>query len=323
MSNRIYTRVKEEFSSKRREAQRAAKRRKSEIYSALPELAELDRKMSIAASEYSVRLINGEAVENEMKAALSALSREKQEILRKNGFSERAFEPKYSCVLCADTGFTENNLLCACFKTRIIEESFNSSNIGATLDFQSFDSFDLNYYSDEKTDGYPRTPRENMRRNLSVCKAFADKFDEASKSILMLGGTGLGKTFLSTCVARELLTLGKSVIYISAVDFFRRIEKARFNDTEGNISMLEDCDLLIIDDLGTEAPSVYATAVFSDILDKRWRNGKKLIISSNNRLTDFEKLYGERVFSRVAGSFECLLFYGNDIRVQKFMNGDK
>ena len=204
----------------------------------------------------------------------------------------------------------------------IIEENFNSSNIGKTLNNQSFDSFDLMFYPDEKTDKYPCTPRENMRRNLAVCKTFADKFDSVKKSLLLIGGTGLGKTFLSTCVAKRLLMSGKSVIYISAVDFFKRIEKSRFDSTDSDIRMFENCDLLIIDDLGTEAPSVYTTAVFSDILDKRWRCGKKLMISSNNRLSDFERLYGERVFSRIAGGFECLLFYGRDIRVQKFMNGD-
>ena len=321
MANPIYAAIRQELEQKRREAQRAAKQRKSEIYAKIPALSELDREMSLKAAEYSMRIINGEDVDNEMKEALAKLSERKKACLLEHGLTGADFEPHYSCPVCHDTGVADGGY-CSCFKARVIEENFNSSNIGKTLDYQSFDSFDLNFYPDEKTDNYPCTPRENMKRNLAVCQTFADKFDFFKKSLLVIGGTGLGKTFLSTCVAKRLLMSGKSVIYISAVDFFKRIEKSRFDASDSDIRMFESCDLLIIDDLGTEAPSVYTTAVFSDILDKRWRCGKKLMISSNNRLTDFERLYGERVFSRLAGGFECLLFYGRDIRVQKFMNGD-
>lgn len=321
MANQIYAKIREEFAQKRRDAEMSAKLRKSGIYSDYPELAEFDRKINLTASEYSVRLINGENVENEMKEALGLLRNEKRAYLSKNGLDERDFEPRYSCPVCHDTGISGKDY-CKCFKTRVIEENFNSSNIGATLYHQSFENFSLDYYPDEKAEKYPLTPYENMKRNLAICKTFADKFENVKKSLLLIGGTGLGKTYLSTCVARRVLTQGKSVIYISAVDFFKRVEKSRFDETDSDIGMFEECDLLIIDDLGTEAPSVYTTAVFSDILDKRWRSGKKLMISSNNRLSDFEKLYGERVFSRLAGGFECLLFYGKDIRVQKFMNGD-
>ena len=116
-------------------------------------------------------------------------------------------------------------------------------------------------------------------------------------------------------MAKRLLMSGKKRYLYKRGGLFKRIEKSRFDSTDSDIRMFENCDLLIIDDLGTEAPSVYTTVVFSDILDKRWRCGKKLMISSNNRLSDFERLYGERVFSRIAGGFECLLFYGRDIRV--------
>ena len=321
MANPIYAAIRQELEQKRRKAQRAAKQRKIEIYEKIPALSELDREMNLKAAEYSMRIINGEDVDNEMKRELGEISDRKKACLCEHGLTGADFEPKYSCPVCHDTGVVDSDY-CSCFKARVIEENFNSSNIGKTLNNQSFDSFDLMFYPDEKTDKYPCTPRENMRRNLAVCKTFADKFDSVKKSLLLIGGTGLGKTFLSTCVAKRLLMSGKSVIYISAVDFFKRIEKSRFDSTDSDIRMFENCDLLIIDDLGTEAPSVYTTAVFSDILDKRWRCGKKLMISSNNRLSDFERLYGERVFSRIAGGFECLLFYGRDIRVQKFMNGD-
>lgn len=321
MNESVFTVINAEYEHKRREAERAAAEAKNRAYSEIPALYDLDAQMSKTASEYALRIIEGEDVEDEMREKLHLIRVRKDELLEKNGLSEQSFEPRYSCPLCKDTGIADGKY-CSCYKKRIVEENFRTSNIGQTLDGQSFESFDLGFYSDEETDKYPLTPRENAKRNYNVCKAFADGFENVRKSLLLIGGTGLGKTFLSTCIAKQLLANGKSVIYISAVDFFKRIEKSRFDQNDGDVRLFETCDLLIIDDLGTEAPSVYTTAVFSDILDKRMRCGRKMILSSNCRFKDFEKLYGERVFSRLAGLFECLIFYGKDIRVQKFLKGE-
>ncbi len=308
-----------EFEEKRRIAQNKAYEFKAQTYEKMPFLSEIDRQISNVATDYTRRLISGEDVREQMTEALAKLSEEKNAFLRENGLSLQDFEPEYECEICKDFGFTDGKP-CNCFKKRIIEENFKTSNIGDSLAHQSFKTFDLEYYPNEKCEGYPLTPRENMKNNLAKCKAFSENFDLPCKSLLMIGGTGLGKTFLSTCVAKVLLNKGKSVIYISAVDFFKRIEKARFDSENTDVDMFENCDLLIIDDLGTEAPSVYTTAVFSDILDKRIRCSKKMILSSNNRFSEFEKMYGQRVFSRLAGGFDCLLFYGKDIRIQKFLN---
>ena len=316
--NSVRRTILTEFEEKRHKAQMEAYRFKAETYRKYPFLSEIDRQMSNVATEYTKRMIEGENVSDEMQKKLSSLSSQKKDFLVQIGISEKDFEPKFECSICKDTGFTESKP-CECFKKRVIEENFKSSNIGSSLSHQDFDNFSLEYYADSKVDGYPLTPRENMKRNLSKCRRFADNFDAENKSLLLIGGTGLGKTFLSTCVAKDLLAKGKSVIYISAVDFFKRIEKSRFDSENTDVMLFENCDLLIIDDLGTEAPSVYTVAVFSDILDKRIRLGNKMILSSNNRFSDFEKLYGERVFSRLAGGFDCLLFYGKDIRIQKFL----
>lgn len=322
MADVVKNKITEEFEFKRRRAQREASYRKQKIYTDLPYLSELDKQISNIATEYTKRLINGEDVEQQMKSELSKLFESKKDYISDNGYNISDFEPIYECKNCNDTGIVESGY-CNCFKNRVIEENFKHSNIGALLTNQSFEKFNLDFYSDKKIDKYPLSPRDNMARTLSICKTFADNFDVVKKNLLLIGGTGLGKTFLSTCVARQLLSNGKSVIYISAVDFFKRIEKARFDKDNTDVSMFENCDLLILDDLGTEAPSVYTIAVFTDILDNRYRNNKRMIISSNNKLSDFENIYGERVFSRFAGSFECLLFYGKDIRIQKFLNNSE
>ena len=311
--------IKEEFEQKRRLAQQKAHEFKSEVYKKYPPLVEIDRKITACATDYTKRMISGENVKDEMTESLAKLSKQKEEFLSSVNLKISDFEPKYACERCKDTGFTSEGQ-CDCFRKRVVEENFKNSNIGDTLSNQSFEKFNINFYPDVKVDGFPCSSKENMQRNYEKCKKFAENFDFETKSLLLIGGTGLGKTFLSTCIAKVLLSKGKSVIYISAVDFFKRIEKSRFDSDNTDTILFETCDLLIIDDLGTEAPSVYTTAVFSDILDKRIRTGKKMILSSNNRFPDFEKLYGERVYSRFAGGFDCLLFYGKDIRIQKFLN---
>ena len=317
MADAVKAKIIREFEDKRRAAEMKAHAFKAETYKRLPLLAQMDAKISDTATAYTRRMINGENVREQMTNELEQLFDKKREYLAENGLEADAFEPKYSCGICNDTGFA-NGAVCSCFEKRVIEENFKSSNIGDTLAHQTFENFSLDYYSDKNLENFSFSPRDSMKRNFDVCVTFAEKFDKSAKSLLFLGGTGLGKTFLSTCIANRLLALGKSVIYISAVDFFKRIEKARFDNENTDVILFESCDLLIIDDLGTEAPSVYTTAVFSDILDKRIRCGKKMIFSSNNALSEFKNLYGERVYSRLAGEFDCRLFMGKDIRIRRF-----
>lgn len=321
MSNTIRTKILAELESKRRKAQLDAVNKRMQVYADHPQLADFDKQISNTATVYTRRMIEGEDVKELMKKEISSILSKKADFLHNLGLSLAEFEPRYSCSACKDKGVTDNGD-CNCLKARIIQENFKNSNLGAALTNQSFEAFSLDFYSDDVQPPYPISPRTNMQNNLAVCRVFASKFADAKKSLLLAGGTGLGKTFLSTCIARELLLSGKSVIYISAVDFFKRIENSRFDKENVDIDMFFGCDLLIIDDLGTEAPSVYTTAVFSDILDRRVNMGKKLILSTNHKISDIEKLYGQRIYSRISGYFEHLLFFGKDIRVQKFLKGN-
>lgn len=316
----VKTKIALEFENKRRDAQMRAADFHDKVYSAHPVLSELDKKVSALAVSYSKRLIAGEDVKQEMSDEIQKLSDKKEAYLKSIGYTLADFEPKYSCDVCSDTGVVGGEL-CKCFRLRIIEENFKNSNLGSYLKNQSFDNFSLDYYSDKAVQGYPFTPREAMQKILGICTDFADNFDIQKKGLFLTGATGLGKTFLSTCIARELLKKGKSVIYISAVDFFKRVEASRFDLHNADIELFENCDLLIIDDLGTEPPGAYATAVFSDILDKRIMREKMMILSTNRTENDMEKLYGQRVKSRVAGYFRVLYFIGEDIRVQRLVKG--
>ncbi len=321
MANAVRAKILAELETKRRAAQMRALKARAEAYATHPELAEFDKEISNTATDYTKRMIAGQNVKEQMQAEIAQLMAKKTDFLHSVGISTAEFEPQYSCTACFDTGFTKSGE-CNCFKARIIEENFKNSNIGNALKDQSFETFSLLFYPDDLLPPYPISPRANMEKNLAVCRAFALNFDKVQKSLLLSGGTGLGKTFLSTCIARELLLSGKSVIYISAVDFFKRIENSRFDKDNTDVEMFEGCDLLIIDDLGTEAPSQYTTAVFSDILDKRVNTGKKMLLSTNYKISDVERLYGQRIYSRISGYFEHLLFFGKDIRVQKFLKGN-
>ncbi len=320
MSNIIRSKLLEEYEARRRSAQLSALNNRKDAYAKYPKLLEFDKKISNVATEFTKRMITGEDVKAEMKKEISEIIAQKNEFLHSVGMSLAEFEPQYTCATCSDTGFVDGGD-CPCLRARIIKENFKNSNIGTALKNQTFDNFSLDFYSDEVQPPYPIAPRKHMENIFKKCHEFAFGFDKAKKSLLFTGSTGLGKTFLSTCIARELLLSGKSVIYISAVDFFKRIENSRFDKENTDVELFEKCDLLIIDDLGTEAPSTYTTAVFSDILDKRVISEKKMILSTNHKFSDIEKLYGQRIYSRISGYFEHYLFFGKDIRVQKFLKG--
>ncbi len=321
MSNTIRSKILDELEAKRRRAQLDAANTRANTYAAHPELLEYDKKISNIATAFTKRMLAGEDVKDEMHQQISNILKQKNDFLHDLGISIAEFEPRYSCTACSDTGFVGGQD-CSCLTARIIEENFKNSNIGSALKNQTFSNFSLDFYSSEIMPPYPISPRSHMQKVLTTCKEFAFNFDDAKKSLLMTGGTGLGKTFLSTSIARELLLSGKSVIYISAVDFFKRIEKSRFDKEDTDVDLFFGCDLLIIDDLGTEAPSGYTTAVFSDILDRRVVTDKKMILSTNHKITEIEKLYGQRIYSRISGYFDHLLFFGKDIRVQKFLKGN-
>lgn len=315
----IRSKLHEQYQNKQSKARSMALEAKERVYKEVPAIVDIDMQIQDVAVEYSKRLIRGENVESQMQSELDKLYKKREAILTQNGFDKDYTQIKYQCPICKDTGWVDG-VECTCFKRELIIENFKNSNLSFTQKDESFENFDLSLYDDKPYGRYSKTPRQNMENAFKKAKKFADEFDSLEKSLLLLGKTGLGKTYLSTCIAKRLLLKGKSVIYISAVDFFRTLENNRFSDENGEISMFEQCDLLIIDDLATESSTAYTVSVFSEILDKRLREGKKLVLSSNLSMKDFDKQYSERIASRLFGYFECILFFGKDIRIKKFLN---
>ena len=267
----------QEFTLRHAEAVWQAEERRERVYRENPALAEMERKLSECGSRYCMAMAMG--------GDIAGLQQEMQELqAKRDAFLAGIgadFAPRFQCDRCQDTGMAEGGM-CDCFRRALIAENFRCSNLDRSLSHQTFENFDLSLYSDEPQNGR-FSPRQNMQMILNLCKEFAADFEHQTKNLLFTGATGLGKTYLSTAIAKELLEQGKSVIYISAPEFARRIEAIRFKDEEGELEQFFSCDLLIIDDLGTESRTGYTMATLADMIDQRLRADKKIICDLADR----------------------------------------
>ena len=303
------------FATRHAEAVWQAAERREQVYRENPCLSEMDRAITEAGSQYCTAMATGGDAEA-ARAELEALQQKREDFLKSIGAD---LEPHYQCKNCNDTGMGPEGM-CECFRRELIAENFRGSNLDQALTHQSFENFDFSLFSTEARDGL-LSPRENMERIYQLCKNYAEQFDQQTKSLLFVGNTGLGKTYLSTAIAKKLLEQGKSVIYISAPELARRLEAARFKDEEGQLSQFFEVDMLIIDDLGTESRTPYTVGTLTDLIDQRIRLNKPMIFSTNLNLEGIQKAYDERIVSRMVGHFTYCYFYGEDLRIKAFNEG--
>lgn len=238
--------------------------------------------------------------------------------LVKHGYPENYLDPVYSCNICKDMGIADGKR-CRCFMDEVKKAASDELNSSSPLKLCGFEEFDLTYYDDREKTPVGLTAREVMQKNVEMFKSYAENFHIPYESILMRGKTGLGKTHLSLSIASEVLKKGYSVIYGSAPDLFRRIEKEHFGNSSDNtdtLDMLLKTDLLVLDDLGAEFETKFFVSVFYNILNDRLNSMLPTIINTNLELAEIEKRYGERISSRI-GTMKKPLFYGSDIRVLK------
>lgn len=305
----------QEYTLRHAEAIWQAEEKRERVYRENPALAEMERELSAIGSRYCMAMVSGGDTAA-LKEEMDRLQAKRDAFLQNIGAD---FTPHFQCAKCQDTGMAEDGM-CDCFRRELIAENFRRSNLDRSLSHQTFENFDLSLYSNEPQNGR-FSPRENVQMILNLCKDFAKNFEKQTKNLLFTGATGLGKTYLSTAIAKELLEQGKSVIYISAPEFARRIEAIRFKDEEGELEQFFGCDLLIIDDLGTESRTSYTMATLADMIDQRLRADKKIIFSTNLNLDGIQKAYDERIVSRLLGHFAYCHFYGEDLRIKAFKEG--
>ena len=283
----------------------------------VPQIKELRKQIGKQGVRLSTVLLEkGSAKEavKEISVKTIEIKRKIRDLLVENGFDENYLEPVYSCEKCKDSGLYEGKR-CSCFMNDVRSFQCADLNRSSGMNLCSFDTFDLSLY--------PEKNRQTMERVYSYCVKFAEDFHLPCKGILMTGATGLGKTHLSLAIGNKVINSGYGVIYGSAPDLLRRVEKEHFNNKEEETDteqLLHDCDLLILDDLGAEFDSKFNQSILYNLINMRMNKGIPTIISTNATLSELKERYGERILSRML-TMENLPFCGNDIRILKNMSG--
>ena len=316
----IYKKIYDEYSQKYLVARERADIRAQEIRRAIPEIAKIDRELSLTGLEvFSASLSGGDTASKiaEIRAKNEALQAKRAELLVANGYPADYSDVKYDCTKCGDTGFVDNKM-CSCMKEALTLAGIESSGFANLIKEQRFDNFSLDYYKKNATH------YDMMGKNLEFLKEYAKNFDaKNSQSILMMGGTGLGKTHLSSAVAYEVIEKGNDVFYTGAIDLFSQFEIQRFksynNEPNELIERYFESDLLIIDDLGTEMINQFSVSTLYNLLNDRLSRKKPTIVSTNLSQDEIMKKYTDRITSRMFGEYKIVFFAGTDIRAQKLM----
>lgn len=313
-SEDVYIKAEAELKKRRDNAEQLSDMRRKQLITKFPELLEIENTIRDAALEVIKGLGSGKSVNVESLAEKNLnAQKEKSELLKKNGYPEDYLEPQYSCKLCNDSGIL-NGKLCSCHLELLKKISMSEYSCSSVLAVSTFDTFDLKYYSTEKDMNLGYSPREYMEASVDFLKAYAQNFNKNSGSFFFTGGTGLGKTHLSLAVMNKVTEKGYSVFYGSADNIIKQMEKERFGRSNGDIEEeIENADLLIIDDLGTEFRTAFSETAVYQLINNAILNSKPMIISSNLSITELEERYGQRVVSRL-NSFEVINFIGTDIR---------
>lgn len=290
-------------------------------YEKLPQLKELHLAISELSIKQARKLIDGdESALAELKVQLKALSQEAKDLLTAGGFPTDYLDPVYSCTDCKDTGYIGNKK-CHCFQKAIIDMLYTQSNLKYILQEENFDTFSFSYYSTNHID--PKTGASalaNMEKAYMAARDFVATFGKEFHNLFLYGDTGVGKTFLSNCIAKELIDTSHSVIYLSSFELFDTLAKSKFGKDEAAGQMNEhifDCELLIIDDLGTELANSFTVSQLFLCLNERLLRRKPTIISTNLSLEALVEIYSERTFSRITSNYTMLKLTGDDIRIKK------
>ncbi len=311
-----YRRIREEYNSKYLEAREAAEARRAELHARFPELADIDAaiaKTGPAVFAAAMKGKNGlDARLAEIKAENKALRDARAKFLTANGYSADYTEVKYECDKCSDSGFVDGKM-CSCMREKLVRAGLESSGFGSLIETQTFETFSLDYYKKDR-DTY-----EKMKYVYDALKEYAESFDaEIAQNVIMFGGTGLGKTHLSSAVARRLIERGYDVQYVSAIKLISDFEHERFKGgSDGETDRYYDCDLLIVDDLGCEMSNQFTVSCLYDIINMRINKKKSTIVSTNLTPNDLRAKYWDRITSRLLGEYRVLLFVGTDVRAQK------
>lgn len=331
MSNKILNNLLKEYAQKKLRAELDLEDRKDSLYLSIPRLKEIEDELNnYAINTAKSFLKNGTSSLEDLYSKIDLLKNERSQILKNNNLSEDYLRPIYECKICNDTGYISHDNykteFCNCLKQKLLNISYNKSNISG-LDKENFNTFNENLFSDDVDLSKYKlniSPRKNMVNIKNKCIDFVNNFENLDqKNLLFTGNTGLGKTFMSNCIANELLKKGKTVLYQTAPVLLETIIDNKMNKQKSNkiddfYKNVLDVDLLIIDDLGTECINSMKLSELFTIINTRLLNlnskPTKTIISTNLSLNNIFSNYEERIGSRIAGFYDIYYFFGDDIR---------
>ncbi len=316
-----YRRIKREYEGKAFKAQEEAQGRKRELALRYPDIKDIDDKLSstgLKIFEATVRM-KGEALEREisrLKDENAELCQKRKTLLEKYGYSSDYTDVKYECSDCSDSGFI-GLYMCKCMKAKLIMAGYESSGIGSLIRTKTFDNYDPCYQKDDRA-------VSNGKMVASFCRKYAEEFSDGSPNLLFIGGTGLGKTHLSAAITGTVIGRGYDAVCETAQNLFSDFEYERFNrpylrdeNQEDRTARYFECDLLIIDDLGTEMTNQFTVSCLYNIINTRLNKGRSVIINTNLTRDELKKRYSDRITSRLFGEFLPIIFVGRDMRELK------
>lgn len=325
LKNFQYNRILQDYQEEQFKNRHLLKEREHEIYKKIPEYKQIEEEIvSLSIAQAKASLLEEEPDFNYFQQQSTTLLEQKKRLLQKYSYPTNYLDPIYTCEDCKDTGYIGIEK-CHCFKQSIVNLLYEQGNVGTILNRENFECFHMAYYDNntlDKTLGI--TPYANMQRVLSECKRFVKQFDTQYFNLLLYGNTGVGKTFLANCIAKELLDTAHTVVYLTAFELFDILEKNKFsksydekNEMNDRFQYILHSDLLIIDDLGTELVNTFSVSQVYLCINERHLNQKSTIISTNLSLDDISSIYSERVFSRIISDYQLLKIVGDDIRLKK------
>ena len=317
INNAQYNSILREYDRKLAQDREDFRLRQADAYERIPQLKELSRQAGSSALErYRKYLAGGENALGGFEREISGIEEEKRRLLAAAGLPEDYLEMRYDCPDCRDTGFIDGEK-CHCFRAREMQLMYAQSRLGGVVEKENFSTFSWEYYDDSKViAAVGMTQLEYMRKIRNFCENFREG------NILFTGNAGTGKTFLSNCIADRFLKDRKSVIYLTAIELFdvlvkTKIEKCDDPGITGTCQNITECDLLIIDDLGSEVSNAFTNSNLFYILNRRLTEEKSTIISTNLSLNVMRDVYSERITSRIQSGYSIIPVYGDDIRLKK------
>lgn len=321
---KVFRRANARLEARRSERSAALDARRAEIYAAIPRVRDIDRQLQETIRQVIVSALKrgtdpAPAVKVLRDRNLD-LQAERAELLNAHGYAIDALEEAPFCPKCGDSGWV-GATMCSCLKALCQEEQIKELSSLLGLKNQSFDNFDLDCYSSLPWPGQPLPPRDNMELIRDTCYHYATKFRHTElRNLFFHGAPGLGKTFLSACIAKEVSEAGYSVVYDTSANIFAQFEARKFDrdpDAADDTRRYLTCDLLLMDDLGTEMTTPFVQSALYGLVNSRLMEDRCTVISSNLNMDQIRQRYSAQVASRLEGEYHSMFFYGDDIRLQK------